>query len=160
MAIGRGRIWGWRSNVRTLGRSRALAGSVRSRTSAACITVMNALQHNVMLTGAFLANDRLVMMILVEELKRKGTPCQVLQKRILGLRSPLPFEFFNQSHHYQPPAAQAAARLPSAPPSDEASPARAATRLPCQFFHPAYSTSAAAFRPPATAPVSVPSTVL
>src|SRR6516164_11431296 len=67
--------------------------------------------------------------------------CQVLQKRILGLWSPLPFEFFNQSHHYQPPAAQAAVRLPSTPPSDEASPARASTRLPCQFFHSAYSTS-------------------
>src|SRR5579872_189543 len=53
--MGRGPIWASTSNVRLLGRSRASAGSLRSRNSAVCITVMNALQRNDMSADAFLA---------------------------------------------------------------------------------------------------------
>ena len=48
-------------HVRTHGRSRVLEGSSRFRTSAACITVMNALQRNAMPADAFLANDRVFL---------------------------------------------------------------------------------------------------
>jgi hypothetical protein len=41
------------------GRSRVSEESSRFRTSAACITVMNALQRNAMPANAFLANDTL-----------------------------------------------------------------------------------------------------
>jgi hypothetical protein len=45
------------SNVHFLGESRAGEESSRSRSSAACITVMNALPRNDMSTDAFLANE-------------------------------------------------------------------------------------------------------
>jgi hypothetical protein len=54
----RGPTWDSISNVRMFGRFRMLGGLSRSRNSAACITVMNALQRKDMLADAFLAKDR------------------------------------------------------------------------------------------------------
>src|SRR5215831_15966713 len=53
-------IWNspWTSNVHSLDRFRASAGSSQSRSWAVSITVMNALQRNDMAADAVLANDR------------------------------------------------------------------------------------------------------
>ena len=53
----RGPIWASISNVHFLGRSRAPERSSKSRNSAVCITVMNALQLDDMPADAFLAKD-------------------------------------------------------------------------------------------------------
>ena len=53
----RGRIWGWRSNVRFLGRSRVSARSSRSRNSVACITVMSGLPRDDSSASPFLAKE-------------------------------------------------------------------------------------------------------
>src|SRR5262249_2539521 len=53
-------IWGSTSNVHSLDRFRASAGSSQSRSWAISITVMNALQRNEMAADAVLANDNSV----------------------------------------------------------------------------------------------------
>src|SRR5215472_16960331 len=70
------------------GRSRVSEGSSRFRTTAACITVMNALQRNAMPADAFLANDSIEIAV-----RCRRQPCNTsLHARASGLpgsREPL-----------------------------------------------------------------------
>jgi hypothetical protein len=64
-------IWRWTSNVHFLGRSPATEGLSRSHNSAACITVMNALQRNKMPADVFLASHRIFRLALWGFLHRR-----------------------------------------------------------------------------------------
>src|SRR5215813_14683773 len=66
-------IWGSTSNVHSLDRFRASAGSSQSHSWAVSITVMNALQRNDLAADAVLANDRRAKWV------GKGEPLAQLQ---------------------------------------------------------------------------------